>query len=86
MSVQRIRRVSNKKEMERLVDDFLTMGYVIDSQGEDNVRVIKKAKKDKHGLIALLTVWWTFGIGNIIYACMPAKNSDEVLIKIDNMD
>ena len=86
MSVQRIRRVNNKKELERVVDDFLTMGYVIESQGEDTIRIAKKAKKDKHLLIALLTGWWTIGIGNIIYALLPAKNSDEVLIKIDNLD
>ena len=86
MAAQRIRRVKDKKELERLVDDFLTMGYVIESQGEDNVRVVKKAQKDKHLLIFLLTGWWTIGIGNLIYALLPAKNSEEVLIKIENID
>ena len=86
MSVQRIRRVNSKKEMDMLVDDFLTMGYVIDSQGKDNIRVVKKAKKEQHLLVAVLTAWWTFGIGNLIYALMPVKNSDEVLIKLENID
>lgn len=86
MSVQRTRRVNSKKEMDMLVDDFLTMGYVIDSQGKDNIRVVKKAKKEQHLLVAVLTAWWTFGIGNLIYALMPVKNSDEVLIKLENID
>jgi hypothetical protein len=35
-----------------------------------------------HLLVLLLTVWWTLGIGNLIYA-LAAHKSDEVLIKVD---
>lgn len=78
----RIRRCSNQKEFEQLIDDFVTMGYTIDSQGENNARLVKKAKKN-HGKVALLTVWWTCGLGNLIYYFIPAKIEDEVLIKIE---
>ena len=79
----RIRRCSTKKEFEQLIDDYVTQGYTVKSQGENNALVVKEQKKD-HLKIALLTVWWTFGIGNIIYALMPAKIEDEVMIKIEN--
>ncbi len=79
----RIRRVSSKKEFEQVIDDFVTTGYEITSRGETSANLIKKKKK-KHGLVALLTVWWTLGIGNLIYAFIPAKIEDEVLVKIDN--
>ncbi|MCR4639699.1 hypothetical protein [Ruminococcus sp.] len=79
----RIRRCSTKKELEQLVDDYVTQGYKIQSQGENNALVVKEKKKD-HAKVALLTVWWTCGIGNLIYALMPAKIEDEVMIKIEN--
>ena len=79
----RIRKVSTQKEFEKMIDEFITMGYQVESQGEDNARVVKKAPKTQHALLALLTIWWTLGIGNLIYAMMPAKNEDEVLIKIE---
>ena len=34
-------------------------------------------------LVALLTVWWTCGIGNLIYAFIPAKVEDEVMVKLE---
>ncbi len=82
---QRIRRVSSQIEMERLTDDFITMGYKVVSRGEKNICLQKKAKKDKHGLVALLTIWWTMGLGNLIYALIPASVEDEVVIKIEQI-
>ncbi len=79
----RIRRCSNKKEFEQLIDDYVTQGYKVQSQGENNALVVKEKKKD-HFKVALLTIWWTCGIGNLIYAFMPAKIEDEVMIKIEN--
>ena len=79
----RIRRCSSQKELEQLIDDFVTTGYEVQSRGENNALLVKKKKKD-HVKVALLTVWWTCGLGNLIYALIPAKNEDEVLIKIEN--
>lgn len=79
----RIRRVSTQKEFERMIDDFITMGYKIAAQGEDNARVVKRAAKTKHALIALLTIWWTWGIGNLIYALIPGKIEDDVFVKVE---
>ena len=79
----RIRRCENKQEFERVIDDFVTTGYQVESRGQNNALLVKKGKHNKHGLVALLTCWWTFGIGNLIYALMPVKNEDEVLVKLE---
>ena len=79
----RIRRCSDEKEYERLIDDFITTGYEVKSRGEENALLVKKGKHDKHLLVFLLTFWFTLGIGNLIYALIPAKVEDEVLIKLE---
>lgn len=80
---QRIRRVSTLKEFERTIDDFITQGYKVISRGEETATVIKRGKKDKHLLVFLLTFWFTVGFGNVIYALLPGKVEDEVLVRID---
>ncbi len=40
-------------------------------------------KHTKHGLVFLLTFWFTLGLGNLIYALIPAGVEDEVMVKID---
>lgn len=77
----RIRKCTNEREFEQVIDDFITTGYELQQRGTDNALLVKKKKKD-HVKIALLTVWWSVGIGNLIYALMPAKIEDEVLVKL----
>ena len=79
----RIRRCADVKEFERAIDDYITTGYTVKSRGEENALLIKKEKKTKHFQVFLWTFWFTAGIGNLIYALMPAKIEDEVLVKID---
>lgn len=81
--MNRIRRCSTRKEFEQLIDDFITTGYTVKARGEDNARLIKKGKHNKHGLVFLLTFWWTCGIGNLVYALLPVKDEDDVLLKLD---
>lgn len=78
----RIRRCRNQREMEQVIDDFVTTGYKVKSRGTDNALLVKYKKKN-HAKIAALTVWWTCGLGNLIYYFMPEKTEDEVMIKID---
>lgn len=80
---QRIKKVANLRDLERAVDDYITQGYKVVSRGEETAAVIKRAKKTQHLLILLLTGWFTFGFGNLIYALIPSKAEDEVLIRID---
>ena len=77
----RIRKCTNEREFEQVIDDFITTGYELQQRGTDNALLVKKKKKN-HVKVALLTVWWSAGIGNLIYALMPAKIEDEVLVKL----
>ena len=83
--MSRIRRVDDKREMERVIDDYITQGYQVKSQGERSARV-----KDKdwgsalgHIIVAALTIWWTLGLGNVGYAAYKRYTADEVTIKVD---
>jgi hypothetical protein len=39
-----------------------------------------------HIVVALLTLWWTLGIGNVAYAAYKRYTADEVTIKVDAQD
>jgi hypothetical protein len=65
-------------------DEYITQGYSIHSSGE-NTTIVRKStwgSLSGHVLVAVLTVWWTLGIGNLIYA-LAVHKSDEVMIKVD---
>ena len=82
--INRIRRCSSRKEYEQLIDDYITVGYTVKARGEDNADLIKKGRHTKHGLVFLLTFWWTLGIGNLIYALIPVRDEDDILLKLES--
>ncbi|EIC23401.1 hypothetical protein [Thiorhodovibrio frisius] len=73
------------KEMENLIDDYVTQGYEILEQSERNAMVRKKTwgSGGGHVLWAVLTVWWTIGIGNVIYALIAHYGAEKVMLKVD---
>ena len=81
----RIRKVESKQKMEELIDDYITLGYRVVTEGE----VTTKMKKTEYGgigahiLIFIVTVWFTLGLGNVAYAIYRYYTGDEVLIKIE---
>jgi hypothetical protein len=84
MAAQRIRHAKSVREAEQMRDEFITLGYKVESSGE-NTTIVKKTSWGSvsgHLLVALFTVWWTLGLGNLAYALIAHK-SDEVLIKTD---
>lgn len=42
MAAPRLRRVSSRKEMENLIDDYVTQGYTIFEQSDRSAMVKKK--------------------------------------------
>lgn len=84
----RIRRVDSQKEMERVVDDFITKGYQIKKEGERSTLVKKKTwgSGGMHVVVAVLTLWWTLGLGNAAYAVYKYMTAEEVQIKIEDYD
>lgn len=81
----RVRRVSDRAEMERLVDEFVTRGYKIELDGESRTRLKQTdwGDADTHLLLAVLTVWWTLGLANALYAIYKRVTADEVVIRIE---
>ena len=79
----RIRRVKAKRELEEVRDDFITQGYKVKAEGNTSTVMEKKYNGSTGGHIgvALFTVWWTLGIGNLVYWLIVRK-SDEVMIKL----
>lgn len=82
----RIRRVESQKEMEKVIDDFMTQGYKTKSKGERTTLMKKKTwgSGGMHVVVAILTLWWTLGIGNACYAIYKYMTAEEVQIKIDD--
>lgn len=80
----RIRRVEDVREMERLVDDYVTRGYRLKNQGDATAVVSDRdwGSGLVHVLVAVLTLWWTFGLGNLIYAAYSRYTADEVVIRV----
>lgn len=87
MTTERIRKVQNQKEFEEVIDEYITLGYKIKSRGEDSCR-LQKAEYGgiaSHVLVAILTCWWTFFLGNILWLFYNyVSNSDNVFVKTEN--
>lgn len=81
----RVRRVESRKEMERTTEDFLTRGYKIKQEGQESTMLKKKnwGSGGMHIVIAVLTAWWTLGVGNVAYAIYKYLTAEEVQIKIE---
>lgn len=81
----RIRRVESRKEMERTVEDFLTRGYKIKDEGQESMMLKKKnwGTGGMHVVIAVLTIWWTLGLGNVAYAIYKYLTAEEVQVKVE---
>lgn len=75
MAAPRIRHAATRRELESARDDFITQGYEVLKEGEATTLMRKSTwgSVGIHVLVALLTVWWTIGIGNLVYAVMPTS-------------
>jgi carbon starvation protein CstA len=70
--------------MEELIDDYVTQGYEVVSQGERSTMVRRKTwgSVAGHVFCALITVWFLFGLGNVAYALVAHFTAEQVMIKI----
>ena len=81
----RIRRVDDRREMEQVIDDFITQGYKVKSQGERSTMMKDKdfGSGGMHLLVLIFLGWWTLGIANALYAAYKYFTADEVQIKVE---
>lgn len=84
----RIRRVEDEKEMDQVIDDFITQGYKVKSRGEQSAMMKEKdfGSGGMHLLILIFLGWWTLGIANAIFAAYKYFTADEVQVKIEDFD
>ena len=85
MSVDRIRKVDDKREMEEVVDDYITTGYEVMDRGQGSIKLRKNdgwGSIGGHIAVFLLTAWFSAGIGNLIYALVKRYNGEKVLVQL----
>lgn len=84
--MSRVRRVADRRELEQSVDDYITRGYRIVSDGETSTRLKETDWGDSgtHLILAALTGWWTFGLANALYAIYSYATAEEVVVTLDD--
>lgn len=85
MAAPRLRKVTSIKEMENLIDDYVTQGYEIIERGERSTMVRKKTwgTGAGHVLWGVLTGWFSVGLGNLAYALVAHYGAEKVMLKVD---
>lgn len=83
MGSVRIRKVSDEDAREEMVDDFITRGYRVVSEGESSTRLKLRTwgSAGGHVLVLLLAGWWTLGFFNLVYAVWARAAADEVIVR-----
>ena len=80
---KRTRTCKNKKEFKQAIDELVERGYELRSKEKRSAVLVKKREKKFHGLIAILTIWWSFGLINLLYALLPKKKDDQVTVVLE---
>lgn len=76
-------------QFERVVEDEKVEGWQIKEDGDERVVMVKRkyGTLGAHALIALLTIWWTLGLGNVTYAAYKYfADSDEKVVRDPTTD
>ncbi|WP_440769293.1 zinc ribbon domain-containing protein [Natronorubrum sp. DTA28] len=55
--------------LQRQIDDLVAQGWKIEDEDRDRVVMVDRefGSVGSHILVAILTVWWTMGIGNVLW-------------------
>ena len=77
----RVRRVADRKEREKLADEYITRGYRVTDDAEGTTRLKERdwGDPEAHLLLVVLTGWWSFGLLNAIYAGYRYVTAEEVV-------
>jgi RNA polymerase subunit RPABC4/transcription elongation factor Spt4 len=57
------------ERLQREIDDLVAQGWKIEDEGRDRVVMVDRefGSVASHILVAILTIWWTMGIGNVLW-------------------
>jgi hypothetical protein len=85
LAAPRIRHTTTRKETESVRDDYMTQGFEVLREGENSVLLRKSTwgSVTGHVVVAILTAWWTLGLGNVLYGVVAHVNAEQVMIKQD---
>ena len=86
MAAPRLRKVGSRKEFDTILDDYHTQGYEVLNQGENSTLLRKKTwgTGGGHVICFLLTVWFTMGVGNVLYAVFAHYTAEQILLELDD--
>ena len=64
------------KRLQREVDDLVAQGWRIEDENADRVVMVDRefGSLFSHVLVAILTIWWTFGLGNVVWGAYNYVN------------
>jgi hypothetical protein len=81
----RNRTVESKAELEKEKEEYIQNNYKVAMDDDDYIFVKKKTwgSMTGHFLVAILTIWWSFGIGNILYGLYKSMASDAVHVTVE---
>lgn len=78
--------MTEDENLQRKIEDAKTEGWTVESEGNDRAVMVKRGygSLGGHVLVALLTVWWTAGLGNAAYAAYHYfGNADKKVLRND---
>ncbi|QFU83450.1 zinc ribbon domain-containing protein [Natronorubrum aibiense] len=57
------------KRLQREIDDLVAQGWRIEDEDRDRVVMVNRefGSLASHVVVALLTFWWTMGLGNVVW-------------------
>ncbi|WP_440949891.1 hypothetical protein [Methanosphaerula subterraneus] len=86
MTAISVKRIQPEK-MQNTIEDYETAGWTLESSN-DRMAIMRQeggwGSLMGHVVVAIFTIWWTVGIGNLIYALYRHYSGrKEIHIKID---
>jgi hypothetical protein len=84
MVTARIRKFNSKSEMERALDEYITMGYRVREQGESTILVRKHDNGSSLVIVILAVFTWILAeIPTILYVWYKRTHADTILMKVE---
>ncbi|CEA12757.1 hypothetical protein [Methanobacterium formicicum] len=80
----RIRKTRSEREFEEAIDEYITMGYKVQSRGEKTAQLLKAQYGSLLSHILILIFFcWTFLLANLLWLVYNYySKSDKVLVKL----
>jgi hypothetical protein len=81
---KRMQYVDNRKELNETVNHLISQKYEVRKSTPFSVTLKKRNYGSflGHLVTALLTLWWSFGLINLIYAAGSSYDADKVDVRI----